>query len=93
MGIADAYLKAGETEKGLEILEGLYTITLENLEYLFRFEGKKALLVDDMRKHYLSMAHEIKENASRNGQTDLSGRAEETFNNYYDIYLGQMGYQ
>jgi hypothetical protein len=93
IAIADAYLMAGETEKGLAILEGIYTLTIENLEYFFRFKGRKAMLVDDMKKHYLSMSHEIKETASRNGQSDLESRADDTFNNYYNIYVSEVGFQ
>ncbi len=92
LDIADAYLQAGETEKGLTILEGMYDVTQQNLEYFFRFEGKKAMMVDDMRKHYLSMAHEIKEVSKRNMQTEMSGKAEQLFNDYYDIYVRQLGY-
>lgn len=93
LGIANAYLQAGEEEKGLKILEGMYTLSEENLNYFFRFEGNKALLVDDMRKHYLSMTHEVKETARKNGQTELANKAEQLFNDYYDIYVGQVGYQ
>ena len=92
LGLADAYLKAGATDKGLEILEGMYTVTEQNLGYYFRFEGKKALMVDDMRKHYLSMAHEVKEAARNNRQTEMEDKAEQLFNDYYDIYVRQMGY-
>lgn len=91
MGIAEAYLKAGATEKGLSVLEGIYNITEQNLEYFFRFEGRKAMLVDDMRKHYLSMAHEIKELARRNQQTEMQNKAEALFNDFYDIYIGRLG--
>ncbi len=92
LSIADAYLRAGATDKGLEVLEGLYGIIEQNLEYFFRFEGRRALLVDDMRKHYLSMAHELKETARRNLQTELRDKADTLFNDYYDIYVSQMGY-
>ncbi len=92
LSIADAYLRAGATDKGLEVLEGLYSVIEQNLEYFFRFEGRKAMLVDDMRKHYLSMAHELKETARQNLQTEMRDRAEQMFNEYYDIYVSQMGY-
>ena len=77
----------------MKILEGMYTLSEENLDYFFRFEGDKALMVDDMRKHYLSMTHEVKETARKNGQTELANKAEQLFNDYYDIYVGQVGYQ
>jgi len=93
LGIGDAYLQAGATDKGLAILEGMYTVTEENLDYFFRFTGDKAKMVDDMRKHYLSMAHEIKEAARRNVQPEMSGKADQLFNEYYDEYTRQLGYQ
>jgi hypothetical protein len=93
LDIADVYLRAGETEKGNQILEGLLSITGENLQYFFSFEGEQAALVDNMLKHYMSMAHEIRENAGRNGQTGINDRAEQLFNQYYDIYISRMGYQ
>jgi hypothetical protein len=91
LGVADAYLAAGATDKGLEILEGMFGITAQNLEYFFRFEGHKAMLVDDMRKHYLSMAHEVKETARRNNQEEMQTKADQMFNDYYDIYVRQLG--
>ena len=87
LGVADAYLGAGAIDKGMEILDGLYTITSQNLEYFFRFQGNKAMMVDDMRKHYLSMAHEVKETARRNKQTEMQEQADQMFNDYYDIYV------
>ena len=91
LGIADSYLAAGATEKGMEILEGMFSITSQNLEYFFRFQGDKAMMVDDMRKHYLSMAHEVKEVARRNQQTEMQTKADQMFNDYYDIYVRQLG--
>lgn len=91
MGIAEAYIKAGAVEKGLEVLEGVYRITEQNLEYFFRFEGHKALLVEDMIKHYLSMAHEIKNLAQRSGQDEMRDRADALFNEYYNIFVGRIG--
>jgi hypothetical protein len=91
LGIADAYLGAGANEKGLQVLEGMFAVTSQNLTYFFQFEGEKAKMVDDMRKHYLSMSHEIKEIARRNQQTDMETRADQMFNDYYDIYVRQLG--
>ncbi|MEN8225186.1 MAG: DUF2723 domain-containing protein [Bacteroidota bacterium] len=90
MGIADAYLGAGATDKGLVVLEGIFAVTSQNLEYFFRFQGDKALMVDDMRKHYLSLAHEIRETARRHDQTEMHAKADQMFNDYYDIYVRQM---
>jgi hypothetical protein len=92
LGTADAYLKAGETEKGLTILKGMYDLIEQNLEYFFRFEGDKAMMVDDMRKHYLSMAHEIKEIARLNRQFEFQAEADQLFNDYYEIYVRQMSF-
>ena len=92
IGVADGYLGAGATEKGMEILDGLFALTSQNLEYFFRFQGNKAMMVDDMRKHYLSMAHEVKETARRNNQTELETKADQMFNDYYDIYVRQLGH-
>jgi hypothetical protein len=75
----------------LDVLEGVYHITEQNLEYFFRFEGYKAMLVDDMRKHYLSMAHEITNVAQRSGQDVMRERADTLFNEFYNIYVGRMG--
>ena len=91
LGVADAYLGAGADEKGMEILEGLYSIIAQNLEYFFRFQGERAMMVDDMRKHYLSLSHGIKEAARRNGQTEMHTKADQMFNDYYDIYVRQLG--
>jgi hypothetical protein len=92
LGIAEAYLQAGATEKGLEILNGTYDVIEQNLDYFFRFKGDKAIMVDDMRKHYLSMSHETKEVARRNAQKEMEEKAEALFNDYYDIYVSQMSY-
>jgi hypothetical protein len=90
LNIAEAYLKAGATEKGMAILDGMYNIIAQNLEYFFRFEGNKGLMVDDMKKHYLSMAHEVKLSAQRNGQTEMQDKTDALFTEFYDIYVSQM---
>ena len=91
LDLAEAYLRAGAIDKGTEILDGMLDLTRQNLEYLFRFEGNKALMVDNLRKHHLSMAHEIRELAKRTGQSEVENRADELFNSYYDLYMRQMG--
>ncbi len=91
LDIADAYLQAGATEKGLAILEGMYSLTEQNLDYFFRFEGNKAMMVDDMRKHYMSMAHEVREIARANEQTEMKDKADKLFNEFYELYVMQLG--
>ncbi len=91
LDIAEAYLRAGATEKGMEILNGMLDLTRQNLDYFFRFEGTKALMVDNLRKHHLSMSHEIRELARRTGHKELETSAEELFDSYYDLYMRQMG--
>jgi hypothetical protein len=91
LGIATSYLKAGEKEKGTEILERMISIQDEQLAYFFSFPSdKQPYLISDIQQG-LAVLHAISQAADETGEKEISKKAEETLDLYYNLYLGQAG--
>jgi MFS family permease len=89
LGIADAYLKAGETEKGIEILKRLLEISDEQLAYFFRFPaGKQPYIANDIQQG-MAVLHAVGQAAEANAQKEIAERANEILDLYYNLYVGQ----
>jgi hypothetical protein len=89
IGIADAYLKAGEAEKGNAILQRLMEIQDEQLAYFFSFPAdKQPYLASDIQQA-LAVLHALGLAANEGGQMETAAEAEETLDLYYNLYLGQ----
>ncbi len=89
LGIASVYLKAGQTEKGNDILQRMTDIENEQLEYFFRFpEAKRAYISSDIQQG-LAILNAIGEAAGEAGQKEISDKAKETLNTYYSLYVGE----
>ncbi len=91
LGIGETYLKAGQTEKGLEILNRLIAISDEQLAYFFRFPADKTPYLDADLQQNLAVLHAIGRAGEDFGQEELAAEATETFDLYYNLYLGQAG--
>ncbi len=78
--IADAYLRAGATEKGTELLDKLGQIEAEYLDYFARLDLNKRDLVDSDRQEHLNVLYRLYLVAELNGYSD--------FMNAYRAYLG-----
>jgi tetratricopeptide (TPR) repeat protein len=87
--IAEAYLKAGQIEKGNGILQRMTDIYSEQLEYFFRFpQNKRAYISFDIQQA-LAVLHAIGQSADAYGQTEIGSKAKETLDLYYNLYLGE----
>jgi len=91
LGKGETYLKAGQTEKGLEILHRLIGISDEQLAYFFRFPADKTPYLDADIQQNLAVLHAIGRAGEDFGQEELAREATETFDLYYNLYLGQAG--
>lgn len=89
MGIAETYLKAGEDEKGEEILNRLLEIQEEQLAYFFRFpEDKQPYISGDIQQG-LALINAIGQAAEANGKKEIADKASEALELYYQLYTGQ----
>jgi tetratricopeptide (TPR) repeat protein len=93
LGIAETYLKAGQTEKGIEILERMLDISDEQLTYFFSFPDDKLGYISGDIQQGLAILHAVGRAAGDNGQEEIAMKAEETLDLYYNLYLGQPGNQ
>ncbi len=87
--VADAYYKAGATDKGDEILKILMRHTMDELYYFFTFTGKRAEEVDLQRQQKLAMMREISQVAMENRRSGIGNEAGNIFEQYYQRYVGQ----
>ena len=89
LSIAEAYLKAGQAEKGIEILQRMTDIQDEQLGYFFRFpENKRAYFSMDIQQA-MAVLHAVGQIAEDNRQEEIAGKAEETLELYYNLYVGE----
>jgi len=86
--IAEVYYDCGADEKGDAILQRLYEITKQNLQYYFRFTGSKAEKIDQQRQHNLAMMREVYQTAEKEGRTEIAKEAKSNFDRYYQRYIG-----
>jgi tetratricopeptide (TPR) repeat protein len=92
LSIADSYLKAGQTEKGNEILEKMTDIHADQLGYFFSFpKDKMGYLSMDIQQN-MAIMNAIGQVAGENGQKEIADRANETLETYYNLYVGD-GYK
>jgi tetratricopeptide (TPR) repeat protein len=89
LGIAEAYLKGGEVDKGVEILQRLIEIQDEQLAYFFSFpEDKKGYISNDIQQA-MAVLHAVGQSAESNGQKEIATQAQENLDLYYNLYIGQ----
>ncbi len=85
--IAEDYYSIGETEKANAIVSRLITIFDENLEYFFRFKGKREKVYDSDIQQNLYMIQKLTTVARQNGQSDLYKQASDVYGRYSKIYF------
>lgn len=93
LSIADGYLKAGETEKGNEILQSLADIQSDQLGYFFSFSDSKLPLLSSDIQQGIAILSAVGHVADDNKQEEVAAKVDETLNMYYDLYMGKAGYQ
>ncbi len=85
---AEAYYEAGAMDKGDEIVSRMVDIFEENLRYYFSFTGRRAGLVESQKQDALAIMQRMFFVTRQHGQEELSERAEQVFDTYYDLYVG-----
>jgi hypothetical protein len=89
LSVADAYLKAKQTDKGNEILERLMAIQEEQLNYFFSFSQDKRNYISMDLQQGIAILNAIAQTAEDNGQKELAERANEKLDTYYSLYIGE----
>ncbi len=79
--MADAYYKAGETEKANAMLKSLANNTAEQLEYYITLPSKFAGKVDNERDHHMAVAQELMKVLDNNKQDALLNELNQKFQN------------
>ena len=87
--IAEAYLKAGQVEKGNAMLQRMTDIFSDQLEYFFRFPANKRAYISLDIQQAMAMLHAIGQSADTYGQKEVSDKANETLDLYYNLYVGE----
>ncbi|MBU0765759.1 MAG: tetratricopeptide repeat protein, partial [Bacteroidetes bacterium] len=90
MAIAEVYFKAGEAEKGLDIMEKLAKNTEEQLNYFLSLAPDLMELTDDELTRSMSVYNRLMEVAKSFGQDELHQQLSEKFNAYYDRFLNTI---
>jgi hypothetical protein len=89
LSIAEGYLKSGQTEKGIEILQRMTDIHGEQLQYFFSFpENKQGYLSMDIQQG-MALLHAVGQVAEETGQEEMAAKARETLDLYYNLYVGE----
>jgi len=89
--LAEAYLNAGATEKGFAVLERLYSLYAEDLNYYFRFPNNKLNALESDMQQAMAIINRINITASKNDNTDLAEKARTSLEKYYDMYVQRTG--
>ncbi|MCK9399487.1 MAG: DUF2723 domain-containing protein [Bacteroidales bacterium] len=87
--MAEAYLKAGQIDKGNAILQRMTDIYSELLEYYFRFPANKRAYISFDIQQGLAILHAIWQAAETYGQKEMADKAKETLDLYYNLYVGE----
>ncbi len=86
MLMAETYFKAGQTEKGKDIVNTIMTDYKEQLDYFFKLDRPKRSSVDDDIQRCLYFMREITMICTRNKQTELLKDVSTSFNSYLERY-------
>jgi len=84
--LAEAYYRAGATEKGNAISKRLIEICEKELKYYFAFDKKFEAAIDREKQFALGILQRINQISLRYQQSELAKQSEELFNNYYQLY-------
>ncbi|MFH0866933.1 MAG: DUF2723 domain-containing protein [Bacteroidota bacterium] len=84
--VAEAYYRAGATEKANKIISRLTELFAQDLEYYFAFKGDLAKGVTSNQEQSLAIMNRIAVVTKNNSQDSLSAKAKEYFEKYYAFY-------
>ncbi len=84
--VAEAYLKAGSTDKGVAILNRLIERDTQELGYYFMFKGSDAKYMDSEKRMGLYVANKLVEMTDLYKLTALNTKAKSLFQRYMTLY-------
>ena len=86
MLMAETYFKAGQPEKGKDIINTIMTDYKEQLDYFFKLDKPKRSSVDDDIQRCLYFMREMTMICTRNKQPELLKEVSTSFNSYLERY-------
>ncbi len=86
MMMAETYFKAGQAQKGKEIITTIMDSYEEQLDYFFKLKRPMRNSVDDEIQRILYFMREMSMISSRNDQPELLKEVSTSFNNYIERY-------
>ncbi len=89
--VAEVYLRAGSAEKGNALLERLYQLYSEDLNYYFRFPGNRIAQFDFEMQQSLAIINRISQLAEQNNNPDLAEKARTELEKQYEKYVQVTG--
>lgn len=89
--VAETYLKAGSTEKGNRLLERLFQLYAEDLNYYFRFPGNRIAQFDYEMQQSLAVINRISQVAEQNNNQELAEKAGTELEKQYERYVQVTG--
>ncbi len=87
--LAEAYYRAGATDKGNDFSKKILTMATQELEYYFSFKPRFAAQLDNEKQLALSAVQRVFQIAERHNQTALAEEAKEIFDSFFNVYQGQ----
>jgi hypothetical protein len=88
--IAEGYYKIGETKKGDEITEKLFTLMNDDLAYLFSFPDEDLKEMDlDLQQDLMTMQR-LSAVTKENNRSTLAQKSEASMEKYYQMYMSKV---
>ncbi len=87
--VAEAYLRAGQKDKGAEILNRMTDIQSDQLSYFFSFPSDKLGYLSMDIQQGMAILNAVGQVAEENGQKEIADRAVEVLETYYNLYVGE----
>lgn len=90
LGIIEAYFKAGETKKALDIFEGMRKMTEQELNYFLSLDSKKAQTLSFEARRSMTVYNELGRIARTYSQEKTSKELEDQMKIYYEKFVTQF---
>ncbi|HLN52187.1 MAG TPA: DUF2723 domain-containing protein [Lentimicrobium sp.] len=84
--VAENYLKAGATDKGVDLLNTMLDNYTDDLEYYFRFPKKSLSDLNEDIRHALMVVNGIASLTGENNIQNLNNKATSSFDKYLKLY-------
>ena len=87
----EAYLNAGEEKKGMALLERLYNLYTEDLNYYFSFPRNKVSQFDNEMQQALAMVNRVSMLSGQYNNTKLAEKSRAELEKQYQMYVSLTG--